>query len=146
MVKVVIGDPKVKKSIQKELKDDAGKPLMGLKIGDTFKGEILDLAGYEFKIMGGSDYTGLPMRADVSGTGRKRILVVEGVGVKKFSKMTKKGDRKIKRRYSGIKQRRLVCGNTIHAKIAQVNVKVVKEGKTPLFEAAAEKAEAAPAQ
>ena len=136
--KIVIGDKKSGRCVQKEVKDDAAKPLIGLKIGDKFKGEILDLSGYEFQITGGSDYTGLPMRKDVAGAGRKRILVGEGVGVKKFSKITKKGERKIHRKYTGVKQRRLVCGNTIHAKTAQINIKVLVEGKTPLFEAKAE--------
>ena len=65
--KIVISDPKKGKSLQRELKDDAAKGLVGKKIGDTFKGELIDLPGYEFKITGGSDKAGFPMRWDVIG-------------------------------------------------------------------------------
>ena len=74
--KVVIADPKKGKSYQKEVKEDSAKGFLGLKIGDKVKGELLDLAGYEFEITGGSDYAGFPMRADVPGAARKRILAM----------------------------------------------------------------------
>jgi ribosomal protein S6E (S10) len=61
------------------------------------------------------------MRKDVQGTARKRILAVEGVGIKKKAK--------------GIKQRKSVCGNTVHDKIVQINLKVLKEGNEELFKA-----------
>lgn len=118
--KVVLNDPKSGKSAQREIKDDVAKKFIGLKIGDTVKGELLDLTGYEFEITGGSDYAGFPMRKDVQGTGRKKILAVQGTGLKKKAK--------------GIKQRKTVCGNTIHAKIVQINLKAVKQGKQPLVE------------
>jgi small subunit ribosomal protein S6e len=126
--KLVISDPRTGLSIQREAKDPAASKLVGLKIGDKVKGELIDLAGYEFEITGGSDYCGFPMRKDVAGIGRKRILAVEGVGIKRIGK--------------GIKQRKTVCGNTIHTRISQINMKVVKEGAEKIFEAkAAEKKE-----
>ena len=122
--KLVIGDPKSKKTIQKVLSADASKSLVGKKLGETFKGELVDLTGYEFEITGGSDYCGFPMRKDLNGILRKKILAVQGVGIT--------GGRK------GQRQRKMVAGNTIYDKTAQVNVKILKEGKAPL-EAAAEK-------
>lgn len=116
--KVVLNDPKTGKSYQREIKDPISRKFIGLKIGDMVKGEIIDLTGYEFQITGGSDYAGFPMRKDVEGSARKKILAVQGVGLKKKAK--------------GIKQRKLVAGNTIHAKIAQINLKIMKEGKQPL--------------
>lgn len=121
-IKIVLSNPKTGKSYQKVLKDEASEKLMGKKIGDTIKGELLDLAGYEFEITGGSDFAGFPMRADAQGFGRKKILATHGVGLKK------------KRKWKGRRIRKTVAGNTIFEKTAQVNMKVLKEGKMPLGE------------
>ena len=125
--KVVISDPKTGLTVQKEIKDPASKAFMGLKIGDSVKGEPIDLQGYEFEITGGSDFCGFPMRKDVLGVGRKRILAYSGIGVKKQEK--------------GMLQRKTVCGNTIHAKIVQVNLKATKIGPADAFAEAKAKAE-----
>lgn len=116
--KLTIADPKKGKSYQREVKDQDAKAFIGKKIGETIKGELINLAGYEFKITGGSDYCGFPMRKDVQGAGRKKILAVQGVGLKKKRK--------------GQKQRKTVCGNTIHDKISQINLVVTVAGKQPL--------------
>jgi small subunit ribosomal protein S6e len=134
--KIVLSEPKTGLTVQKEVKDPASQRFIGLKIGDTFKGEIISLTGYEFQITGGSDFCGFPMRKDISGVGRKRILAVEGIGLKKIAK--------------GVKQRKTVCGNTIHAKISQINAKMTKEGAEKVFlpkqkEEKKEEAPAAPA-
>lgn len=109
--KIVISDPRTGKTSQKEVKDDDARKFMGLKIGDKLKGDFLNIGNVEIEITGGSDYCGFPMRKDVLGVGRKRILAISGVGVRKKEK--------------GIKKRKTVCGNTIHAKISQINVKVL---------------------
>ena len=132
MVKIVIGH-KSGKTKQVELADN--KVLAGKKIGDTFKGELMDLPGYEFKITGGSDESGFPMRRDVDSSSKKAILIVGGVGLKKLER---KGNRK----------RKTVAGNTVSLTTAQLNVAVVKEGAQSLFEEpkAEEVAEDAPAK
>lgn len=117
--KIVLSDPKTGLSTQREVKDQQASPLVGLKLGDKVNGDSIGLAGYEFEICGGSDYCGFPMRKDVVGVGRKKVLAVEGVGIRKIGK--------------GIKQRKTVCGNTIHARTAQINMKVLKEGKEKIF-------------
>jgi len=127
VIKLVISDPKSGLSIQKEANDDASKGFMGLKIGDTVKGEIVDLHGYEFALMGGSDYCGFPMRKDVAGVGRKKILAYRGTGIRKAMK--------------GIIQRKTVCGNTVHSKISQINLKVTKMGTDNIFANAGKKKE-----
>lgn len=129
--KLVIG-MKSGKCAQKEVKDASAKALLGKKIGDKVSGDELGLAGYEFEITGGSDYCGFPMRKDVQGAARKRILAVVGTGLKKKGK--------------GIRQRKTVCGNTIHAKISQVNLKILKEGKEKLDTPAKAKEGAKPAE
>ena len=118
--------------MQKELSEEESMVLIGKKIGDKISGDGLGFLGYEFEITGGSDDSGVPMRADNPGISRKRILAVEGVGIRKKGK--------------GIRVRKLVAGDTIIEKTAQVNVKVVKEGKIPLFEEKEEKNKEEPAQ
>lgn len=125
--KLVIGI-KSGKSVQKEVKDAAAKALIGKKIGDKVSGDDIGFAGYEFELTGGSDYCGFPMRKDVQGASRKRILAIVGVGLKKKGK--------------GVRQRKTVCGNTVHAKISQINLKVLKEGKEKLDVPAKAEAEA----
>ncbi len=131
--KLVIGT-KQGKCVQKELQEPEANVFLGKQIGNTLNGDEIGLQGYEFEITGGSDYCGFPMRKDVSGTGRKRILTVKGVvGVKGVYSKKYQGKvikRKIKK---GIRIRKTVCGNTIHPKIVQINLKVTKEGSQPLI-------------
>jgi len=126
-VKINIGDPKTKKCVQKEIKDT--NVFLGKKLGEKIEGDSFGFAGYEFEITGGSDDSGFPMRRDVEGIGRKRILAVSGIGMKKSA--------------NGVRQRKTMAGNTVHEKTSQINMKVIKAGKEPLFE---EKAEEKPAE
>lgn len=130
--KIVISDPKTGKSMQKEVKDEQARNLAGLKIGDAFKGEILDLTGYEFEITGGSDHCGFPMRKDVAGGARKKILAVKGVGIKNKKKSRGK-DMKYMRTMKGMRQRKTVAGSTITDRTSQINVKILKQGKAEIF-------------
>ena len=114
-IKVIIGHQGKAKTV--ELSDR--KKVSGLKLGDTFKGELVDLPGYEFTITGGADTSGFPMRRDVDGTQKRKILAVRGVGLKKKAK--------------GIKQKKTVAGNTVGLRTAMLNVKVSKAGKQDLF-------------
>lgn len=118
--KLTIANPKNGKCVQRELKEPEAGALIGKKIDDKIDGNLIGLSDYEFELTGGSDFCGFPMRKDVEGTGRKMILAVSGVGIRKKAK--------------GINQRKTVCGNTIHEKIIQVNLKIIKEGKEKLFE------------
>lgn len=131
-LKVVISDPKSGKSVQKVLTDEDAKSLYGRKISEKINGELLNLTGYEFEITGGSDYCGFPMRRDINGPMRKAVLITRGWGLRHERR--------------GIKRRISFAGNTVFDKTAQLNLKVVKMGKTPLFEekAAAEGEEAKP--
>jgi small subunit ribosomal protein S6e len=117
--KLTIADPKTGKCIQRELKAPESNTLMGKKIKDKVEGSSIGLEGYEFEFTGGSDKGGFPMRWDVQGTSRKKILAIQGVGLKKKAK--------------GIKQRKTVAGNTISETTVQVNLKITKTGKEKLF-------------
>ncbi|MBN2052719.1 30S ribosomal protein S6e [Candidatus Woesearchaeota archaeon] len=118
--KVNIGDPKTKKTVQKVVSGKEAEALLKKKIGEKISGDAIGFAGYEFEITGGSDYCGFPMRRDVRGTARKKVLIVGGVGIRK--------------NVPGRKIRKTVAGNTIYSKTAQINLKVLKHGASPLFE------------
>ena len=115
--KIVISDPKSKKSYQKAV-DCQQSNLMGKKLGDKFKGDVLGLNGYEFEITGGSDKDGFPMRRDVEGAARKKILVTSGVGFHSKKK--------------GVRKRKSIRGNTISDAISQINTKIIAAGSTPI--------------
>ena len=105
--KVVISDPKTAKSQVLEVKDSNAQAFIGRKIG-----EVIDASGIGYKklrITGGSDRAGFPMRADVMGGGKRRVLMTKGIGFKNSA--------------SGEKRRRLVRGNTITEEIYQINAK-----------------------
>lgn len=116
-IKYVINDVKSGKSYQKPLTDDT---LLNKKIGDKIKGDFLGLNGYELEITGGSDNAGFPMRKDLQGTSRKKILLSKGPGIKSKRK--------------GLRRRKSIMGNTISNNTAQVNLKIVKAGSKSIEE------------
>ena len=118
--KLNIGDPKSKKTLKRDVKDEEADVFLGKKIGDKVKGDSFGLQGYEFEITGGSDFTGTPMRKDIQGVQRNKILIVSGVGIRKNRK--------------GRRVRKTLAGNTIHEKTAQINLKATKHGNAPLYE------------
>jgi small subunit ribosomal protein S6e len=118
--KLNIGDPSSKKTLKKDVKEAEAEVFLGTKIGDSVKGDSFGLSGYELVVTGGSDSAGFPMRKDVMGGNRKKILIVKGVGLRKNE--------------AGRKVRRTVAGNTVTGKTVQINLRVTKQGKTPLFE------------
>jgi len=92
----------------------------GMKIGDIIKGGLIGFPNYEFVITGGSDASGFPMRKDVHGPVKKRILVSKrGIGYKPKRK--------------GQKRRKMVRGNEISYDMTLLNLKVVKYGEAELF-------------
>ncbi len=134
--KLTIGDSKTKRTFKVELKSSDADQLIGKKIGDKFRGELIGLTGYEFEITGGSDNAGFPMKSDIEGVGRRKLLLSHGFGFH----AKRKGQRK----------KRSVRGNTISNETIQINCKVTKWGEADLmkhFEAKeAAPAPAAPAQ
>jgi|TARA_Y100000310_G_scaffold86721_1_gene83604 small subunit ribosomal protein S6e len=131
---VAVGNPGTKKTYKVELDMDKAQPLFGKKIGQEFNGESIGLDGYKLKVTGGSDLSGFPMRRDIEGIGKRRVLlnvgslgfrsrryhsIPEGEGAKKKLKETRKGERR----------RKSIRGNTISDAIRQVNCVVTKSGK-----------------
>ncbi len=124
--KIVVSDPGTRKSYSKEVPQEASM-LFGKKIRETFEGNSLGLPGFKLEITGGSDKDGFPMRKDMEGTARKKILLSSPPGYHP----QREGERK----------RKSIRGNTISADIVQVNLKVLEHGKQTLDEAFGKKAE-----
>ncbi|MCK4669845.1 MAG: 30S ribosomal protein S6e [Nanoarchaeota archaeon] len=116
-LKLVIGT-KSGKSYQKELKSPEADVLFDKKIRDKISGDAIGFPGYEFEITGGSDKSGFPMRRDVATGHRKKIFTTSSHGVWIPQK--------------GKKLRKTVAGNMVHENTAQINLKILKEGKAPL--------------
>jgi small subunit ribosomal protein S6e len=103
------------KSYQTTVDADA---LAGKQVGEKIDGSSLGFPGYEFEITGGSDSEGFPMRKDLPGTKRKRLLLSGGTGFVRKSK--------------GARRKKSVHGKKIDEDIVQVNLKVLKTGSKPL--------------
>ncbi len=117
------------KCYQIEKDQNECEEIIGLKIGDKFEGSIIGLDGYILEIRGGTDKDGFPMRPDIEGIGKKRILIGKSIGFR-GKKRIKKKLVKIK----GLRRRKTVRGNTIGKHIVQINCKVVKYGDKPIEE------------
>jgi len=111
--KVVISDPETGKAKSIDLEEDRAVPLIGKKIGDVLDGAVVGLAGYKVLITGGTDGSGFPMRPDIHGGIKTRILVSGGVGYKPRGK--------------GKRIRKTVRGNTITEDTAQINMKIIEK-------------------
>ncbi|MEM2915037.1 MAG: 30S ribosomal protein S6e [Candidatus Bathyarchaeia archaeon] len=113
--KLIISDPETETSKAIELEGSRANPLIGRKIGEVIDGSIVDLPGYKVQITGGSDKDGFPMRPNVHGGVRRKIILSEGVGFNPKSR----GDRR----------RKTVKGNVITDDIVQINMKIVEKPK-----------------
>jgi len=111
--KVVISDPETGKSNVVELEDARAVPLIGRKIGDVLDGAVVGLAGHKVLITGGTDSSGFPMRPDIHGGIKNRVLIGKGIGYRAKGR----GDRR----------RRTVRGNTITEDTAQINMKIIEK-------------------
>lgn len=103
--KITISDKKGK-SITRELKEKDANPLLGSQVGTEIDAAIVGQPG-KMRITGGSDKSGVPMRADIHGGARKYILLSKGVGLQDAEK--------------GQRFRKLIRGNIITEEIYQIN-------------------------
>lgn len=122
-LKLTISDIKGK-SISKELKDNDVNPLLGLQLGSEADASVVGLTG-KLKLTGGSDKSGVPMRTDVHGAARKRVLLVKGVGLQDVE--------------YGQRKRKLMRGNIVSEEIYQLNCKF--DGELPVEAPTEEKTE-----
>ena len=115
--KIIVSDPEKGNSKAAELEENRALPLIGRKIGEVIDGSIVDLPGHKVQIMGGSDKDGFPMRPNVHGGVRRKVVLSGGVG---FNPQN-----------SGDRRRKTVRGNVITDEIAQINMKIVEKPKRP---------------
>lgn len=113
--KVIVSDPEDGTSKTFELEDARAVPLIGKKIGDVIDGAVLGLSGYKLQITGGSDKDGFPMRPNVHGGVRRKVVLSGGVGFNPENE--------------GQRRRKMVRGNVITDEIVQVNMKIVEKPK-----------------
>jgi len=116
--KLTISDKKGK-SITKELKEGDANPFVGLTIGGEVDAATVGLSG-KLIVTGGSDKSGVPMRADVHSGSRKYVLLSKGVGLQDAER--------------GERVRKLIRGNTVSEEIYQINCKYdgeIKVEKVP---------------
>ena len=111
--KVIVSDPQAGTSKVVELEEARAAPFIGRRVGETMDGSVVDLPAHTVQILGGSDKDGVPMRGNVHGGVRRRVVLSGGAG---FSPK-KKGERK----------RKTVRGNVITDEIAQINMKIVEK-------------------
>ena len=124
--KAVIADPKSGKSYKHDITGHYASALVGKRIGEEVDGLYVGLAGYKLEITGGSDKDGFPMRADLPGPRRKRLLVSGGVGFHPT--------------LPGMRRKKAVRGNTVSGDIHQLNLKIVQRGPKSIEDAWKEQA------
>ncbi len=113
--KVVISDPKTGKAEQIEVKGENAVRLIGHKIGDIIDGGLVGKPGIKLRITGGSGRAGEPMRPDIPGGVKRRLLLSRPPGFHP--------------REPGERRRKLVRGNTITEEIVQINTVIVEKAE-----------------
>ncbi len=99
------------KSVQISIDQNKASSLIGSKIGDVIDGSLLGIP-VKLKITGGSDNSGFPMRFDVTGSAKRKILLSGPPGFYPEE--------------DGQRRRRTVRGNMISQDIVQVNTIIIR--------------------
>ncbi|MDD1764794.1 MAG: 30S ribosomal protein S6e [Candidatus Methanomethyliaceae archaeon] len=114
--KFVISNPSDGQSKTVTVADAQAQSLIGLQIGDSVNGEAFGFSGQELVITGGSDKSGIPIRGDIPGGGKRKILLSGTPGFHP--------------KESGARKRKFVRGNMITEDIVQINAVVKKVGES----------------
>lgn len=91
--------------------DQSKANLFGTKIGDTIN-LVISGVNFKVKITGGTDNSGFPMRPDIPGMAKRKVLLASGPGY--YPKE------------DGERRRKMVRGNTISNEVVQVNTIIVR--------------------
>ncbi len=118
--RLVVSDSKTAQAYQVTVTGAAANKIIGKNIGETISGDIAGLAGYTLKLTGGTDKDGFPMRPDLSGPTRRKILVAGGIGFHP--------------KHDGERKRKSMRGREISSDVTQINTVVVEYGQKPLAE------------
>lgn len=112
---LIISDPETGTSQKVELEDARMTPLIGRRIGEVLDGSVANLPGHRIQLTGGCDKDGIPMRPDVHGGVKARVVLSGGVGYKPKNR--------------GERRRVTVRGNIVTADTTFLNFKVVEKPK-----------------
>lgn len=113
--KIIISDPDSGTSKTVELEETHTVPLIGRRVGEVLDGAIVGLSGHKVQITGGSDKDGFPMRPNVHGGVRRKVILGGGVGFNPKDE--------------GQRRRKMVRGNVITDEIVQINMKIMEKPK-----------------
>jgi small subunit ribosomal protein S6e len=116
--KIVVNDGKSGKSHNVQIEGHHANSLIGKKIGDDVDGIFVSLPGYKLQITGGTDKNGFPMRKDLPGSTRKRLLLSKSQGFKP--------------KEHGKRYKKSIRGNTINQEIVQINMRITKHSSKPI--------------
>ena len=111
--KIILSDPETGESKIVEIEGSRAVPLVGRRIGEEIDGTVVGLGGHKLRITGGSDKDGFPMRHDIHGGVRTRVIITNGIGFHS----TRKGERR----------RKTLRGSTITEEIVQINMKILEK-------------------
>ena len=125
--KVVVGDVRTGRSHKVTVSGHHANSLTGKNIGEVVDGIFVGLPGYKLKITGGSDGNGTPMRKDLPGNKRRKILLSDSLGFHEV--------------YPGERRRKALRGSAISNEIVQINMSVAEYGPKPIEEILAPPAE-----
>ena len=125
--KAVVNDKKTGKSYNMTVTGHHANSLTGKCVGEIIDGIFVGLPGYKLQITGGSDGNGTPMRKDLPGNRRRKLLMSEGLGFHE--------------KYPGQRRRVAINGCAISEKIVQINMAVTEYGPKSIEETIAESSE-----
>lgn len=112
---LIVSNPADGTSQRVELDDQQLRALYGTRIGQVVEGAVAGMQGYKIKLTGGTDKDGIPMRPDVHGSAKVRVILSGGVGYKPKDK--------------GDKKRKVVRGNTVSVETTFLNFTIVEAPK-----------------
>jgi small subunit ribosomal protein S6e len=118
--KAVINDVNTGQSLNIPVGGHHANSLIGKRIGEEVDGIFVGLPGYKLRITGGSDKDGFPMRKDLPGGRRRKVMLSGGVGFHP--------------RLGGERRRKTLCGNSISPDTSQLNMRVTKAGSKSIEE------------
>lgn len=118
--RLTVSDSKTAQAYQVTVTGAAANKIIGKNIGETISGDIAGLSGYTLKLTGGTDKDGFPMRPDLPGPTRRKILVAGGVGFHP--------------KHDGERRRKSMRGKEISSDVTQINTVIVEYGQKPLEE------------
>lgn len=112
---LIVSNPAEGTSQRVELDDQQLRALYGTRIGQVVEGAVAGMQGYKIRLTGGTDKDGIPMRPDVHGSAKARVILSGGVGYAPKNK--------------GEKKRKVVRGNTVSAETIFLNFTIVEAPK-----------------